>query len=219
MGVLGSGKGGGIEGQSGSSAGGKGLSPEFANPSKGVPACWAPSRDQAVLVAGSSGGRARLSSPLNPAPKHEPLGFFHLHPGHRPGSGSVTASCPGTGGGLGWLRCSFPPSRRTLLGGILTRVQTQAEHLTICMLICLHREKEIAEIPKKIASRRRLIVNSDGKVPRERRMLGQEAQGRRPGRAAAGPGLSPRPGRWRSEERRVGKECLRLCRSRWSPYH
>ena len=24
---------------------------------------------------------------------------------------------------------------------------------------------------------------------------------------------------WRSEERRVGKECLRLCRSRWSPYH
>ena len=26
-------------------------------------------------------------------------------------------------------------------------------------------------------------------------------------------------GRIRSEERRVGKECLRLCRSRWSPYH
>ena len=24
---------------------------------------------------------------------------------------------------------------------------------------------------------------------------------------------------WRSEERRVGKEYLRLCRSRWSPYH
>ena len=23
----------------------------------------------------------------------------------------------------------------------------------------------------------------------------------------------------RSEERRVGKECLRMCRSRWSPYH
>ena len=23
----------------------------------------------------------------------------------------------------------------------------------------------------------------------------------------------------RSEERRVGKECLRLCRSRWSSYH
>ena len=29
------------------------------------------------------------------------------------------------------------------------------------------------------------------------------------------------PGAWVEdpEERRVGKECLRLCRSRWSPYH
>src|SRR3546814_1728149 len=24
--------------------------------------------------------------------------------------------------------------------------------------------------------------------------------------------------RWRSEERRVGKECVSTCRSRWSPY-
>ena len=31
--------------------------------------------------------------------------------------------------------------------------------------------------------------------------------------------LSPLPPSTRSEERRVGKECLRLCRSRWSPYH
>src|SRR3546814_6798977 len=27
------------------------------------------------------------------------------------------------------------------------------------------------------------------------------------------------PGRRRSEERRVGKECVSTCRSRWSPYH
>src|SRR3546814_14789286 len=26
-------------------------------------------------------------------------------------------------------------------------------------------------------------------------------------------------GEHRSEERRVGKECVRTCRSRWSPYH
>src|SRR3546814_12802100 len=26
-------------------------------------------------------------------------------------------------------------------------------------------------------------------------------------------------GLFRSEERRVGKECVRTCRSRWSPYH
>ena len=31
--------------------------------------------------------------------------------------------------------------------------------------------------------------------------------------------LAASPRSARSEERRVGKECLRLCRSRWSPYH
>src|SRR3546814_14460922 len=28
-----------------------------------------------------------------------------------------------------------------------------------------------------------------------------------------------RPGRFRSEERRVGKECVSTCNSRWSPYN
>ena len=40
-----------------------------------------------------------------------------------------------------------------------------------------------------------------------------------PQRRAAHPLRSPSSGASRSEERRVGKECLRLCRSRWSPYH
>ena len=31
--------------------------------------------------------------------------------------------------------------------------------------------------------------------------------------------LTEEGGTWRSEERRVGKECPQLCRSRWSPYH
>jgi oxaloacetate decarboxylase beta subunit len=31
--------------------------------------------------------------------------------------------------------------------------------------------------------------------------------------------LTNLPAANRSEERRVGKECRRLCRSRWSPYH
>src|SRR3546814_20875128 len=35
---------------------------------------------------------------------------------------------------------------------------------------------------------------------------------RAPGRGAATPSV-------RSEERRVGKECVSTCRSRWSPYH
>src|SRR3546814_8206876 len=31
--------------------------------------------------------------------------------------------------------------------------------------------------------------------------------------------LLDQPARHRSEERRVGKECVSTCRSRWSPYH
>ena len=34
-----------------------------------------------------------------------------------------------------------------------------------------------------------------------------------------GVGLIDEPLKARSEERRVGKECALLCRSRWSPYH
>ena len=37
--------------------------------------------------------------------------------------------------------------------------------------------------------------------------------------AAAPVAVAAAPAAGRSEERRVGKECLRLCRSRWSPYH
>src|SRR3546814_15687692 len=33
------------------------------------------------------------------------------------------------------------------------------------------------------------------------------------------PGNCPREAVRRSEERRVGKECVSTCRSRWSPYH
>src|SRR3546814_11303809 len=38
---------------------------------------------------------------------------------------------------------------------------------------------------------------------------------------ATGVGLGTRSQRFamRSEERRVGKECVSTCRSRWSPYH
>src|SRR3546814_19447161 len=32
-------------------------------------------------------------------------------------------------------------------------------------------------------------------------------------------GRKAEPGSGRSEERRVGKECVSTCRSRWSPYH
>src|SRR3546814_15108973 len=50
------------------------------------------------------------------------------------------------------------------------------------------------------------MLAHDLSVFREQRDLGGEAVGQRH-RAA------------RSEERRVGKECVSTCRSRWSPYH
>ena len=40
-----------------------------------------------------------------------------------------------------------------------------------------------------------------------------------PGDADTGYALLDQQGITRSEERRVGKECTVLCRSRWSPYH
>src|SRR3546814_8822863 len=39
------------------------------------------------------------------------------------------------------------------------------------------------------------------------------------GRFNAGPDSYPPVASARSEERRVGKECVSTCRSRWSPYH
>ena len=40
-------------------------------------------------------------------------------------------------------------------------------------------------------------------------------------KAPLGPGVTLLPflQKQRSEERRVGKECVSTCRSRWSPYH
>src|SRR3546814_7911957 len=60
-----------------------------------------------------------------------------------------------------------------------------------------------------------------GAVPGQVRRPEEEEQARRPGPADR---RDPRRGHQqrlpvRSEERRVGKECVSTCRSRWSPYH
>src|SRR3546814_2512256 len=49
-------------------------------------------------------------------------------------------------------------------------------------------------------------------APRMRRL---KTRWKVPTRSSAGQGAR----RQRSEERRVGKECVSTCRSRWSPYH
>src|SRR3546814_7111937 len=56
---------------------------------------------------------------------------------------------------------------------------------------------------------RTLRVREDRGAPRRVRSVLERVQ---PGHDAQGP-------HQRSEERRVGKECVSTCRSRWSPYH
>src|SRR3546814_16948600 len=68
-----------------------------------------------------------------------------------------------------------------------------------------------------------------GRVPRALRGEGGERERRRRKRRLQAPQgtdgqgghrlTGPRRTASRSEERRVGKECVSTCRSRWSPYH
>src|SRR3546814_4873976 len=59
-------------------------------------------------------------------------------------------------------------------------------------------------------------------VDQMRRFLGRRRDRRFHAREADmmfGPDIGFQPQGLRSEERRVGKECVSTCRSRWSPYH
>src|SRR3546814_5449571 len=48
------------------------------------------------------------------------------------------------------------------------------------------------------------------------RLMSSRSSAKRTGTSKRKPAVSTAP---RSEERRVGKECVSTCRSRWSPYH
>src|SRR3546814_1012229 len=74
--------------------------------------------------------------------------------------------------------------------------------------------KEKYRIPTNLAGCHTALIEGyvvEGLVPAKyiKRMLSEHLAVR---------GLSL-PGMPRSEERRVGKECVSTCRSRWSPYH
>lgn len=151
----------------------------------------------------------RLSFPPpapNPAPKHERSAFSTLAPGtgRALAWSRLRASAPGGGAG-----CSFPRSRRTPFGGTeasspARRLEPSISHLHVNLP---PPRKGNRWIPKKIASRRRLIVNSDRKVPRERRKPGRESLGRRPGR---------RPGR--AVPRLLLLPSARRSRPGWPPH-
>src|SRR3546814_1551859 len=103
-----------------------------------------------------------------------------------------------------WMDFFFSSRRRHTRCALVTGVQT-------CAL-------PISGVLPEIAARAQpqmLLDPPPGRLGRPRRQVGQREEAhlrdlRRIGRD--GPPL-------RSEERRVGKECVSTCRSRWSPYH
>src|SRR3546814_6116972 len=68
-------------------------------------------------------------------------------------------------------------------------------------------------VDRAVGARRELLDAGEGRILVDR--LGRHLE-------QAGPGMrlhQPHHVDQRSEERRVGKECVSTCRSRWSPYH
>src|SRR3546814_19909333 len=95
----------------------------------------------------------------------------------------------------------FSSRRRHTRCALVTGVQTCA--LPICYL---YRNRSI------LSERSAIRCTIYAAVPKTVLLLeASSLRHRRPGR--------PFRRRPRSEERRVGKECVSTCRSRWSPYH
>src|SRR3546814_7946198 len=89
-------------------------------------------------------------------------------------------------------------------------------------------EMRISDWSSDVCSSDLLALIGDGQIeqtPGRQRDRGAKRQPRvqHPPSAAANAGHDRlahlRPTLCRSEERRVGKECVSTCRSRWSPYH
>src|SRR3546814_19221666 len=62
------------------------------------------------------------------------------------------------------------------------------------------------------------VIHFDGEYPCQADGIPIQGISNRSGDFDLGHGLRAKH-KFRSEERRVGKECVSTCRSRWSPYH
>src|SRR3546814_1083030 len=96
----------------------------------------------------------------------------------------------------------FSSRRRHTRCALVTGVQTCA--LPICRWACPSGLMEPHETPEETAARE--LLEETGVTARAERFVGLFASGDHHEAV-------------RSEERRVGKECVSTCRSRWSPYH
>src|SRR3546814_7804859 len=107
-----------------------------------------------------------------------------------------------------WL--FFSSRRRHTRCALVTGVQTCA--LPICTECVAWKEDEMNLCSIKFGDRRRKLASrADVLVEVAARNKFSEIVDRE----TIGKGAEPA----RSEERRVGKECVSTCRSRWSPYH
>jgi hypothetical protein len=105
-----------------------------------------------------------------------------------------------------FTKTNAPDRARDAYAYVLTNCTDAAERLaTMQKAMALLDERRVSELMR--------LERRPGGGAGEFAQLEQDLLRQRIGRAAENPSET------RSEERRVGKECRRLCRSRWSPYH
>ena len=141
-------------------------------------------------LAEAAGRTAGALCPLDPhSSSHEPPQDLHQ---------AEVFACQG-------MRCQGRQTSRPPAPLAAPAAHWRHSHLPCLAYLPHTRQRQRPEGPERSAGLQR---SSRSELERTSR----EAQGQPCCRSAtAGPD--------RSEERRVGKECLRLCRSRWSPYH
>src|SRR3546814_5756742 len=107
----------------------------------------------------------------------------------------------------------FSSRRRHTRCALVTGVQTCA--LPIWPTLDTLRRLDPTQLPDDVRRKVNLLREDYGTFVRQYRTFAQVANSRLEGQVF--PAYLEVPER--SEERRVGKECVSTCRSRWSPYH
>src|SRR3546814_1920425 len=114
----------------------------------------------------------------------------------------------------------FSSRRRHTICALVTGVQTCA--LPICSSVTMKRGAARPELASGPVSRALRTPSNSGKSSTHSSPQTSSSVSRQLGTVVCrcrGSGFPRMDARLRSEERRVGKECVSTCRSRWSPKH
>src|SRR3546814_1150177 len=98
-----------------------------------------------------------------------------------------------------------------MFGSIIADIFLDMHFIFFCCFFCFFKQKTAYEL--RISDWSSDVCSSDLAAP----IIGPSDDG--PAGAIPVPPLTGCCPPRRSEERRVGKECVSTCRSRWSPYH